>query len=345
MSQEGNQTARSSGGGVAAAIIAFLKALLRLLVVVLVLLGVAALIYWGIPQLYQAFIVPVEENTIDIRVLETRQDYAEELFDQQFGELSRRLDDLESDAGDRRTQIGDLESGLQRAQTDLEDQQSRLDDQQMKLDELTSIQTMLDTQDSALEELSSQYADLEATLRRQGMALERLLVTPDTPEVDPLEWFEQQLVLLRVMDQLTQARLSLLEGRVMEAIEYTAAARGQLMGLRTGIADSQAGRLSEMIFQLDMVLLSLPEQPDLASERLQTSWTTVSEGLPAPERQVQQTESKDTIEDSQVESEESTPTSTGVTPTGTEVETTETPTPTPVGDAVEVTPTPVPTES
>ncbi len=128
MTQEENSAGQSSGSGLSSAIIAFLRAVLRLLVVVTILLGVAALIYWGVPQIYQSFMIPVEDNTIAIRVLETRQDYAEELFAQQNDEFSRRLDDLELEMDASSGSIDELQVEVENLQTAATQQQSRLDE-------------------------------------------------------------------------------------------------------------------------------------------------------------------------------------------------------------------------
>ena len=337
MSQEENSANQSSGSGLSSAIIAFLRAVLRLLVVVTILLGVAALIYWGVPQIYQSFMVPVEDNTIAIRVLETRQDYAEELFAQQNDEFSRRLDNLELEMDASSGAIDELQVGLGNVQTAATQQQSRLD-------ELAGIQEMLETQSSELDDLSGQLRQLADDVSSQGSALEALQATPESPDIDPLVLFDQRLVLLKVMDQLTMARLSLLEGGSDGSLEYITEARNHLMSLQPDLMDFQKEWLTGMVFQVNLALFSLPDEPGLAYQQLLTSWRLVSQGLPTSEEQAQEMEIEPDFLDSQVESLEDTPTSTVTEPVGEEDETLQTPTPTPVDEGATPTPTPAPTE-
>lgn len=70
----------------------FFRFLLRLLALI-VILGIIALgLYFGLPLLYQRYVVPVEQNTSNLAELESRQDRTE----QQLSDLQTKLETIES---------------------------------------------------------------------------------------------------------------------------------------------------------------------------------------------------------------------------------------------------------
>ncbi len=140
------------------------------------------------------------------------------------------------------------------------------------------------------------------------------------------------------------ARLSLLEGDSDGSLEYATEARSHLMSLQPDLMDFQKEWLTGMVFQVNLALFSLPEEPQLAYQQLLTSWRLVSQGLPISEEQAQEMEIEPDFLDSQVESLEHTPTATVMEPVGEEDETLQTPTPTPVDEEAVPTPTPAPTD-
>lgn len=70
----------------------FFRFLLRLVLVLILLAAIAAALYFGLPLLYQRYVVPVEQNTSNLAELESRQDRTE----QQLSDLQTKLETIES---------------------------------------------------------------------------------------------------------------------------------------------------------------------------------------------------------------------------------------------------------
>lgn len=70
----------------------FFRFLLRLVLVLLVLAAIGVGLYFGLPLLYQRYVVPVEQNTAGMVELESRQEQTE----QQLADLQTKLQTIES---------------------------------------------------------------------------------------------------------------------------------------------------------------------------------------------------------------------------------------------------------
>ena len=70
----------------------FFGFLLRLVLVLILLAALAAALYFGLPLLYQRYVVPVEQNTSNLAELQSRQEHVE----QQLADLQTKLGTLET---------------------------------------------------------------------------------------------------------------------------------------------------------------------------------------------------------------------------------------------------------
>lgn len=96
------------------ALASFLRALIRLILIIALIVGVGALLYYGLPYINRTFIAPVEENTAQINRLEANI----EALQAQLDETNSRLITLETSV---ETHTASLEQ-LAEMQTSLEDQ-------------------------------------------------------------------------------------------------------------------------------------------------------------------------------------------------------------------------------
>ena len=96
------------------ALLTFLRALFRLILVVLLMGGVGAAIYFGLPLLRERFIAPVEQNT-------------------------RRVAELENEVADLKIQLGEINQHMDGMNTSIEAHTA-------SLEKLTSVQLALETQ-------------------------------------------------------------------------------------------------------------------------------------------------------------------------------------------------------
>lgn len=119
------------------AFLGFLKFVFVLLFIALLLGGVGAGVYFGLPYLRQAFIVPVEQNR------------------ERIGEIAQQQ---ARDVLALNAQIDDLNAEIQRLKSELETQQTRDDDLAAQL---AAIETAIEAQNASLKKLEEMQAKLD----------------------------------------------------------------------------------------------------------------------------------------------------------------------------------------
>jgi cell division protein FtsB len=118
----------------------FFELLLRLISWVIIFTVFGAALYYGVPLLYQRFVVPVEQNTTQVGELQARQQQLE----QQVAALQQQLDTLETGQGENSQALSDLDERLNELETSIASHTkslAALDEMQSELqkqDELTS---------------------------------------------------------------------------------------------------------------------------------------------------------------------------------------------------------------
>ncbi len=310
-------------------IVLAIKAILRAILLVLVsLVLVAALVLAGSQLLgREDFLQNVDKNTSQIHDLSIRQDQDNELLTQRLSDLIVRLDALEIQSDTDKQSIADLQTQLTAAEEALQEQATSLENVpalQVALDEygaaLTALETWLEDYDANLEGLQSEVDKLSQSAEANSAEIQVLgekLHTQDT-----LFTLRNELELLKAMELITRARVSIGQNNIGLAQDDLRAARELLTALGAEVLEYQATALADIILRLEMAEQNLVEAPDLVDQDLEVAWQLLLPGLP----------SHDSADDV-------TPTPT-VTPT-LESEAEATPTPTPVGE-VEATPTPTP---
>lgn len=214
----------------------FFRFLLRL-VLLLFFLGVLSLIlYLTLPWLYQRFIRPVEQNTVEVRQLQTQQEQTE----QGMADLQARLEAME-DGQDRNSELF----------TELDER-------------LTEIEEEISVRSESLEALESMLAELEGQNEANSVELER------------------QINLLKAMELLSRARLSMYQSNFGLAREDVQIARDLLATVQVGNTESRAEELNAVILRLDLVLSNLPNFPVAAADDLDIAWQILLSGAPQP---------------------------------------------------------------
>jgi hypothetical protein len=212
----------------------FFRFLLRL-VLLLILLGLlSVLLYLTLPWLYQRFIRPLEQNTAQVRELQSRQEQTE----QELADLQARLETME--AG--QNQNGDTFTEL---------------DQR-----LSEIEAEINARTESLATLEQMLSDLEGQNEAHAVELER------------------QINILKAMDLLSRARLSMYQSNFGLAKQDVQIARDLLATVQPISPKASAGELSAVILRLDMTLSNLPDFPVAASDDLDIAWQILLSGLP-----------------------------------------------------------------
>jgi len=201
----------------------------------LFLLGVLSLVlYLTLPWLYQRFVRPVEQNTVDVRDLQSRQEQAE----QDLAELQARL--------------GTMEAGQDQNGETFTDLDQRLSD----------IENEIAARTESLEALERMLADLEGQNEANAVELER------------------QINILKAMELLSRARLSMYQSNFGLAKQDVQIARDLLAEVQPVSSQDEVKELDAVILRLDMTLSNLPDFPVAASDDLDIAWQILLGGLP-----------------------------------------------------------------
>lgn len=124
----------------------FFEVLLRLISWVIIFTVFGAALYYGVPLLYQRFVVPIDQNTVQVAELQAEQ----QKFEQQVAALQEQLRTLEAE-----------QSENSRAVTDLD---QRVNELETSIDSHTKSLAVLDEMQS---ELQQQNATVSSELERQ----------------------------------------------------------------------------------------------------------------------------------------------------------------------------------
>ncbi len=238
----------TSGERFSIALGAFFRAVMRLIILLLGGVVLAALFYFGFILIYQQAILPAQDNTARINLMETRQADQQEQITQRLENFQTRLTELENQ------QILNQEAfdSLRTAQTSLE-QNLTTHSEQLK----------------ALENLEKQLAELE---RAHKKTLELARANQSALESGTLtRQVEYDLGVLRAAVLVQRARLYLEQSNFGLAGQETRAARAVLAGLQTNANTEQSAELAAWIGRLDSALASLPDFPVLAGNDLRTA--------------------------------------------------------------------------
>jgi hypothetical protein len=191
-------------------------------------------LYFALPMFYDTFVRPVEQNT---------------------------------------TQVRELQSWQQQTEQDLADLQTKLD----------TLEMVQNQHDQSLSELDQRLVDIEGEIaaRTESLAaLERLQSELETQNQEITEELERQISLLKSMELLSRARLSLYQSNFGLARQDVQIARDLLADMPPGAPDTLADELDEVVFRLDMTLDNLPSFPVAASDDLDIAWQILLAGMP-----------------------------------------------------------------
>jgi len=299
----------------------FFKILLRLVFVLVIGIALGVGVYFGIPLLYNRFILPIQENTIHIANLEALHEQDKNQLTQRLDDLQARLEALAVQNDQDKETIAELKAQLAKAQSAGNDLQKAQD---TNLDRLEALQSNLDKVTATLEAMDKKVTGLEQAFDRQFGDIQNMqeaLKGQDTP----VAALHRELQMVKTMELLTRSRMFLLNKDIGLALVDIQVARDLLIELQTGMQPSQAEAIQEIVSRLNLAIANLATVPSLADQDLEVAWQLLMRGIPS-EANLEATASITTPETIEVTSTAtSTPTPTPwIRPT-----VTRTPTPTP----------------
>jgi uncharacterized coiled-coil protein SlyX len=203
--------------------------------------GIGAALYFGLPVVYDRYILPVQQNTSKLAGLETRQAQT----DQQLAGLQ--------------TQVTALQAQLAASATEQSSQNQTL----AKLEaRVKSLEAGIAAQTQSIAALETLQAALQAEGKTASAELDR------------------QIKLLKSMELLTRARLFLYESNFGLAKADIQAARDLLGTVQPSAPAPLDTELAEVLHRLDRTLGSLPGFPVAASDDLDIAWQILLQGIP-----------------------------------------------------------------
>jgi len=208
----------------------------RLLLLLIFLGLLSVILYLAVPWLYQSIIRPLEQNTAQVRELQSWQEQTA----QDLADLQTRMETLES-------------------------VQNQHDGSLTELDQrLNDIEKEVTARTESLETLEKMLSDLEG--QNEAVSLE----------------LERQINLLKSMELLSRARLSMYQSNFGLAKQDVQIARDLLATVRPNSPQKLAAELDAVVLRLDLTLSNLPDFPVAASDDLDIAWQILLSGLPQP---------------------------------------------------------------
>ncbi len=260
-------TRPSFGERLLGAFLALMRALAKALVVVLILGGVAAAAYYGLPYVYRRYLQPVEETQAAVQRLEDQ-------TERRFQELDRRLRALEEEDAQRRGRLDALEERLEQMQARLEGLQEQMAAQQSELRQITALQRQLS-------ELESQMEALDAALQEAQNQNQQIQAQVAALAV-PVDQIHRYLKILQAMEHLTRARLFLDQSNYGLAKSEVQYAQDIVVALQSTAPPEGAETYQELADRLQRAAQRLPARPLLAAQDLEVAWELLGRLLPVP---------------------------------------------------------------
>jgi chaperonin cofactor prefoldin len=283
----------SFGERMGIAMVAFLRALLRLLIIAVLAVVVGAVLYYGLPAIYQRYVQPIQMDVSSLRVTQGDQEQAIQQLSGRVEDLSARINTLEIQADSDKQAIAELQTQLDNA---LSAQAENLIPLQTAQDAATS---RLEELDRALQSLDDQLSAMNSDVQNLSTTVienqEQLAGLDDKLQIEgtPLEAIRNELKIVKAMELLTRSRLLLVANNLGLAQQDLQSASELLNELQASLPDDQQGDLAEIIDRLDKASSNLPQRPLLASDDLEIAWRLLLLGLPD---QAQNSTAADTLE-------------------------------------------------
>ena len=170
-------------------------------------------------------------------------------------------------------QVRELQARQKQTEQELADLQTRLE----------TIETVQNQHDGSLNELDQRLIDIETEIaaRTESLAaLERLQSELEEQNQAVSAELDRQINLLKAMELLSRARLSMYQSNFGLARQDVQIARNLLAGIEPDAPESLAEELGAVILRLDMTLSGLPNFPVAASDDLDIAWQILLSGLP-----------------------------------------------------------------
>ncbi|KAA3643816.1 MAG: hypothetical protein DWQ07_17010 [Chloroflexi bacterium] len=242
----------------ATAFIRLAKFLARLLFVVGVAAALGVGLYLGIPRLYQDYIQPVEDHTLQIADISARQEGIAATLDEDLLSFQDRIGNLEVQIESDSEQLGELAA---------------------RQDELESALEMQADLAERIAGVEDQLARLVEDMGEQEAALEALAEGLDANDT-PIAILEREVQITKALNLIARARLDIGQANAGLAEQNILLAIDLLEALVETVPEGDVTRITQALERLELALTNLDDSPIIAANDLDAAWNAlVSEEL------------------------------------------------------------------
>ncbi len=254
---------------------AFMR-LLRALLLLIVLAAFGAFLFWSLPRLYNAFVLPVQEHGVRIEDLQAQQDQLAAQLTEQNTALMARIQELEAARDADKQTIAELSARLETLNADLSALSAA---QQAAEGQLETYQQSLSALQSDLDALDAQLTTLQADLQT---AQESLTLMGDylASQDAPVTVLYREVQMVKAMELLTRSRIFLVRNDMGKARQDVQDAYDLLAELRPLTYGEQQAALEDILTRLDLVLQDFTRNPALLQDDMESAWRLLLDGLP-----------------------------------------------------------------
>jgi chromosome segregation ATPase len=262
----------------------------RLVLIVMIIAAIGVAVYYGGSLIINEYILKgVRTNTRNIAEIKAQHSLDSRKITDRFLDIQSRIDNLEIHQDSMKQSINDLETTL----VSLEE---TLSDHSLMLTELNDLNATLSSLSASVSTLETRAADIESSLYEMKDELnEKLKIVNQTLEnnqeeidalgiqltyLDTTEILLQELKLLKAMELITRARVSIGQENIGLAKNDLEAAQEILSGLLLELDSEQADYLAEISQRLSQAIKRISTSPGLAEEDLEIAWQMLIQGLP-----------------------------------------------------------------
>lgn len=224
--------------------------LVRLVLILAIVAGIIAAGYYGIPYLYEKFILPVETNT-------------------------ERLTEVESNLSAEINKLAEQITGLESRLAEMEDQQVRNAQEMVELGgQIDVLDSIIESYVESIEQLAAMQTQIDE-LVADSARYEDLLLGEDSP----ITALQHQVTVTRAIELLSRSRLYLIQSNYGLARQDIQAARDLLFAVKPEMEVEKAEQVQTVINRLDLALGNLPAFPVLAMTDVDVAWQSLVYGL------------------------------------------------------------------
>ncbi len=254
---------------------AFMR-LLRAFLLLIVLAAFGAFLFWGLPRLYNAFVLPVQEHGMRIEDLQAQQDQLAAQLTEQNTALMARIQELEAARDADKQTIAELNARLEALNADLSALSAA---QESAQGDLETYRRSLETLQSDLDALDAQLAALQSGLQT---AQESLTLMGDylASQDAPVTVLYREVQMVKAMELLTRSRIFLARDDLGKARQDVQNAYDLLAELRPLTYGEQQTALDDILARLDLVLQDFTRNPALLQDDMESAWRLLLAGLP-----------------------------------------------------------------